>query len=158
MSWSGQVVTIVRNLIWDVDSGNYTYSDDRLLGAVFSAAQLVGLDVSTVNEYEIDAEARTITPDPTDPQDTGFINLTALKTTVNILFAEAKLQAGRGISITDGPSSISTLGQGRDLAVQAKMFSDKYELYKTQYASGRYGQAIITPTTVDGIPDYYFGF
>lgn len=158
MSWSGEVVTIVRNLIWDVDSGNYTYSDDRLLGAVFSAAQLVSLDVSTVNEYDVDAEARTVTPDPDDPRDIGFINLTALKVTANITAAEAKLQAGRGISITDGPSTINTLGQGRDLATQAKMFSDRYELYKRQYAAGRYGKAVITPSTVDEIVDDSFGF
>jgi len=156
MSWSGEVLTMVRYMIWDIDSGNYTYTDDSLLGAVFMSAKLVSLDVSTTNDYTVDVETRTIDPDPSTPtSDPGFINLTALKTSANILFAEAKLESKRGIAITDGPSSINTGNRAKDVASQAKTYSDRYELYKRQYTAGRYGKGVITPTTEESLPDSF---
>ena len=43
MSWQGEMTTIVRTLISDVDSTNYTYSDNRLQPSLFDSQQIVPL-------------------------------------------------------------------------------------------------------------------
>ena len=53
MSWQGEMTTIVRQLIYDVDSTNYTYSDDRLETTILVAAQLVSTEVDFEENYII---------------------------------------------------------------------------------------------------------
>ena len=45
MSWQGEMTTIVRQLIYDVDPSNYTYSDERLETTILVAAQLVSTEI-----------------------------------------------------------------------------------------------------------------
>ena len=86
MSWQGEMTTIVRQLIYDVDPANYTYSDERLETTILVSAQLVSTEVDFEETYRIDVEQCTLTPDPTDPtqtaanadKDDGFINLVSL--------------------------------------------------------------------------------
>ena len=40
MSWQGEMTTMVRTLISDVDSTNYTYSTERLETSILVAAQI----------------------------------------------------------------------------------------------------------------------
>ena len=40
MSWQGQMSTIVRHLVNDVDSSNYKFTADRIETTILVAAQL----------------------------------------------------------------------------------------------------------------------
>ena len=65
MSWQGQMGTIVRYLIDDVDPDNYTYSDHRIETTVLVAAQLTQMNVDFNKTYDINVENCTLDPDPT---------------------------------------------------------------------------------------------
>ena len=49
MSWQGELSTIVRYLIDDVDSSKYKYSDSRIETTLLVASQLVTLEVDLAN-------------------------------------------------------------------------------------------------------------
>ena len=66
MSWQGQMSTILRYLIDDVDSTSYKFSDDRIETTLLVAAQLVTLEVDLGNTYTINVEQCKLSPDPTD--------------------------------------------------------------------------------------------
>ena len=51
MSWQGEMTTIVRQLIYDVDPDNYTYSAERLETTLLVAAQLVSTEVDFEETY-----------------------------------------------------------------------------------------------------------
>jgi len=155
MSWQGEITTIVRHLINDVDPDNYTYSDDRIETTISVSAQLVSTEVDFENTYVIDVEQCTLTPDPTDPttalasanKDDGFINLTALKAACIILGSEMKTYALTSVRITDGPSSIDTSSVAQQLKFMYEFACKRYEEYKFNYAAGSnaVGKAILSP-------------
>ena len=66
MSWQGQMSTIVRHLIDDLDPTNYKYSDHRVETAILVSAQLTTMNVDFANSYTINVESCTLSPDPTD--------------------------------------------------------------------------------------------
>ena len=51
MAWETDLVTILRNVIFDVDSTNYTYSDNRLKEMLVVSAQLVNSEIKLDNDY-----------------------------------------------------------------------------------------------------------
>ena len=77
MSWQGSMTTIVRHLINDIDSTSYTFSTDRVETTILVAAQLLIMNVDFNNDYDINVEAVTLSPDPTDTdtKDDPFIAL-----------------------------------------------------------------------------------
>jgi hypothetical protein len=62
MSWQGQMSTIVRYLINDTDSENYSFSDNRLETSILVAAQLVISEVDFANAYSINVESCLLSP------------------------------------------------------------------------------------------------
>ena len=56
MSWQGQMSTMVRYLVDDIDSSSYKYSDDRVETTLLVAAQLSSLVVEFTNTYNINLE------------------------------------------------------------------------------------------------------
>ena len=56
MSWQGQMSTMVRYLVDDIDSSSYKYSDDRVETTLLVAAQLSSLQVDFTNTYTIKVE------------------------------------------------------------------------------------------------------
>ena len=92
MSWQGQMSTIVRHLISDVDSTAYTFSANRIETSVLVAAQLITMNVDFNNTYTINVESCALSPDPTDTdtQDNPFIALTCLR--AHVLLWVAKLE------------------------------------------------------------------
>ena len=81
MAWQNEMVRIVRHLINDLDSSNYTFTDDRLEESVLVAAQLLLKEVDFDNTYTIDTDALDMSPDPTTltTKDDAFINLASLR-------------------------------------------------------------------------------
>tara|TARA_R110000751_G_scaffold90926_1_gene178316 strand:- start:1402 stop:1896 length:495 start_codon:yes stop_codon:yes gene_type:complete len=141
--------TILRYVINDVDSSKYTYSDHRIETTLLVASQLVVLEVDLLNDYTINVETCTLTPDPTETatRDDGFINLVCLKAACVMVGSEIRSEASNAISIKDGPSSIDLRGVAGTLAILYKDLSEKYEKTLLNYKTGNSigGQAILGP-------------
>ena len=155
MSWQGEMTTIVRQLIYDVDPDNYTYSAERLETTLLVSAQLVSTEVDFEETYTIDVEQCTLTPDPTDPttsltsadKDNGFINLVSLKASCIIMGSELKTQALNAVRVSDGPSSIDMTAVANYIKYLYEYSCSKYDEYKFNYAAGNnaVGKAILSP-------------
>ena len=79
MAWETDLVTILRNVIFDVDSTNYTYSDERLKEMLVVSAQLVNSEIKLDNDYTISISTTGISPDPTAVNDVDAQNFFVLK-------------------------------------------------------------------------------
>lgn len=155
MSWQGEMSTIVRHLINDVDSTNYTYTDQRIETSILVSAQIVLSEVDFENTYTVDVEQCYLNPDPTDPttglatvnKDDGFINLVSLKTACLILGSEMKTQALNAVRVSDGPSSIDYTAVAGHIKYLYEFSCKQYEEYKFNYAAGNnaVGKAILSP-------------
>lgn len=111
MSWQTEIISIVRILINDIDTGSPTYSDSRIIQAAAVSAKYVQLDVNLDNTYTVSVTDSEITPDPTEKNDNIFISLLCLKTAC--LFDQSALRtkaATEGIRAALGPASISVTG------------------------------------------------
>ena len=99
MSWQGQMSTVVRHLINDVDASNYTFTPQRIETTVLVAAQLMTMNVDFTNTYDINVEACTLSPDPTDAgtKDNPFVALTCLRAACIIIGSEIRKESGNAI-------------------------------------------------------------
>lgn len=149
MSWQGEMSTIVRHLINDLDSSAYKYSDRRIESSLLVSSQLVTLQIDFNNTYTIDIEQCSLSPDPTDAEtkDNAFINLACLKTACIIVGSEVRSEAGNAISIKDGPSSIDLRGVASTLLALYSDLCEKYDKLVLDYRAGNSvaGQAILGP-------------
>ena len=155
MSWQGEITTVVRTLISDVDSTNYTYSNARLETSALVAAQIVLTEVDFENTYTVDVEQCYLSPDPTDPttglatanKDDAFINLVSLKTACLIMGSEMKTQALNAVRVSDGPSSIDYTAVAANIKYLYEYACKTYEEYKFNYAAGNnaVGKAVLSP-------------
>lgn len=149
MSWQGQMSTIVRHLIDDLDATKYKYSQNRVETAILVSAQLTTMNVDFNNSYTINVESCNLSPDPTDTdtKDNPFINLVSLRTACIILGGEIRSESGNAISIKDGPSAIDLRGVSQVLATLYKDLCDKYDHTLLEYRAGNSiaGHAIIGP-------------
>jgi len=149
MSWQGQMSTIVRHMIDDLDHTQYKYSDHRVETSILVAAQLTTMNVDFNNIYDINVETCYLTPDPTDTatKDNAFINLVCLRTACLIIGSEIRSESGNAISIKDGPSAIDLRGVTQTLGLLYKDLSDKYEHILLEYRAGNSiaGKAIVGP-------------
>ena len=149
MSWQGQMSTVVRHLISDVDPSAYTFSPSRIETSILVAAQLTIMNVDFSNTYTINVEACSLSPDPTDTdtRDEAFIALIGLRASCIIVGSEIRKESGNAISIKDGPSAIDLRGVTQTLAVLYKDLCDKYEHSMLEYRAGNsvVGQSILGP-------------
>lgn len=149
MSWQGQMSTIVRHLINDLDPTNYKYSTKRIESSVLVAAYMVSIEGEFKNAYEINVEQCELVPDPTetDTKDRDFVILTCLKTACIIIGSEIRVEASNAISIKDGPSAIDLRGVASTLTVLYKDLCEKYDAAMLDYRAGNSiaGNAILGP-------------
>lgn len=149
MSWQGQISTMVRHLINDVDATNYTYSPKRLETTILVAAQLLSTETSLRHDYKIIIEDCQLTPDPTDAatSDPDFISLVSLKCACIILGSEVKKESGNTISIKDGPSAIDLRGVATTIMALYQDLCKKYQQLLLDYSAGNSiaGSAILGP-------------
>ena len=149
MSWQGQMSTVVRHLISDVDPTAYTFSANRIETSILVAAQLITMNVDFNNTYTINVESCSLSPDPTDAgtKDNAFIALVCLRACCIIMGSEIRKESGNAISIKDGPSAIDLRGVTQTLAVLYKDISEKYEHALLDYRAGNniVGQSILGP-------------
>jgi hypothetical protein len=148
MSWQNEMVVIVRHLVNDLNSSDYTFTDDRLEESVLVAAQLASLEIDFENTYSIDVDSVTLTPDPTASgnKDDSFINLVCLKTARLLLGSELKTHSLNAISLRDGPSSLDLRGIVAGLNILFEDIAQRYEDAVLQYKlNGVVGEAILGP-------------
>ena len=149
MSWQGQMSTVVRHLINDVDPSAYTFSADRMETSILVAAQLIIMNVDFGNTYSINVETGYLDHDPTDAgtRDEAFISLVCLRAACIIVGSEIRKESGNAISIKDGPSAIDLRGVPQTLAILYKYLCDKYEHSMLEYRAGNRvtGQSILGP-------------
>ncbi len=149
MSWQGQISTIVRHLINDVDPLSYKYSAHRLESAILVAAHLLTTETDLKQQYSINVEQCALTPDPTDleTKDDDFITLVSFKCACIILGGEVRSEAGNAISIKDGPSAIDLRGVSGTLMSLYKDLCEKYDQLLLDYRAGNSigGHAILGP-------------
>jgi len=157
MSWQGQMGTIVRHLVNDLDSSSYKYSDDRVETSILVASQLMIMNVDFNNIYEVNVESCRLSPDPTDSatKDNAFITLSCLRAACIIIGSEIRSESGNAISIKDGPSAIDLRGVTQTLTILYKDLCEKYEHLLLEYRAGSSvaGHAILGPYApgADGI-------
>jgi hypothetical protein len=150
MSWQGQMGTMLRYLINDVDPNNYQFSDQRIETIILVAAQLTMMDAAFVNDYQVNVESCLLSPDPTDAEtkDNNFVNLTVYRAACVMLGSQIRSEAGNAISIKDGPSAIDLRGVAGTLSVLYEDICSKYEKLKDSYERGlasEYGESVIGP-------------
>ena len=148
MSWQNEMTLIVRHLINDLDSSDYTFTDTRLEEAVLVSAQLASLEIDFENTYTIDVDSSSLTPDPTSStnKDDSFINLVSLKTAHMLLGSELKTHSLNAISLKDGPSSLDLRVIVSGLKILFDDINTRFEEAKMQYKlNGVVGQAILGP-------------
>ena len=148
MGWQNEMTLIVRHLVNDLDSTNYTFTDDRLEESVLVAAQLASLEIDFDNTYTIDVDSVSLTPDPTSSggKDDSFINLVCLKTARLLIGSELKTHSLNAISLRDGPSALDLRGIVAGLKILFDDITKRYEEAVTQYKlNGVVGQAILGP-------------
>ena len=149
MSWQGEMCTMVRYLINDVDSSSYSFSTTRIETSILVSAQLSSFNVDFANEYTINVEGCSLSPDPTDTdtKDNAFIALVCLKAACMIIGGEIRSESGNAISIKDGPSSIDLRGVTGTLSVLYKDLCERYESVLLDYRAGNAvaGHAILGP-------------
>ena len=149
MSWQGQMSTIVRHLVDDLDSSSYAYSDKRIETSILVASQLMIMNVDFNNDYTINVETCSLSPDPTDAEtkDNAFITLSSLRAACIIVGSQIRKESGNAISIKDGPSAIDLRGVTQTLTVLYKDLCEKYENLLLEYRAGSsiVGHAVLGP-------------
>ena len=147
MPWQNEMKVIVRHLVNDLDSSDYTFTDSRLEEAVLVSAQLASLEIDFDNTYAFDVDSVSLSPDPTSGnKDDSFINLVCLKTAQMLLGSELKTHSLNAISLKDGPSALDLRGIVSGLKILFDDINKKYEEATTQYKlNGVVGQAILGP-------------
>lgn len=139
---------IVRHLVNDLNSSDYTFTDSRIEESVLVSAQLAALEVDFENTYAIEVDSLSLSPDPTDSsnKDDSFINIVCLKTAQMLLGSELKTHSLNAISLRDGPSALDLRGIVSGLKILFDDINKKYDEAKTQYKlNGVVGQAILGP-------------
>jgi len=107
MSWSTDLVTIVRVLVNDIALPQ-SYTDDYLKQVIITAGYSVDAEVEFAYTYTYDISELTISPDPMTNNDSVFIALIPLKAACILNVGEFKKALGQGIKVRDGDSSVDT--------------------------------------------------
>jgi hypothetical protein len=146
MPWQIDLVTMVRGLIGDMASSNY--SDNRIRQMIVIAAFEVNNTTSIKKDYDINISKVTITPDPIEERDLNFSVMTAYKAAVLMIQGEVRNQSLNSITISDGTSSINLTDVTHALQTLYKDLSKMYEDLLNTYVieeSALNGQAILGP-------------
>lgn len=143
MTWLEITIQIVRTLINDLDSNEY--SDNRITEIIFVSAYTMSFEICFEQTYVIDMDNHTISPEPSQ----DYITLVSLKAAMLIYNGEAKASSKYGFSIQDGPSTINANGMSKIFQDNLKNIKDMYEKAKLNYCmhDGAGVRVVLTPTT-----------
>lgn len=152
MTWQEEMMPMLRSIIDDTDVTALTYSDDRLEEILVIAATYVEMRVST-GVYTMSVAQVTMTPDPVDRRDNGFVNLTVMKAACIIGRGEWKARAKQSIVVKDDVSMIDTRNASGDTRAWAEDMCKEYDKAELDYRLGnsKAGQAIVGPHCTDNM-------
>lgn len=154
MSWDTEILTMVRYMINDYDSTNYTYSDDNLLNIILISSQYIQQENNFTLDYAVNLDNQTISPDPTskasNSRDESFLWLVTLKSCCMILKSELKSVSGQAIYVKDGESAVDLRSTLQGKIAAAKRFCDDYEdaRWKHNLGSRPSGEGIFGPFSI----------
>lgn len=115
MSWKNDMVTILRVIISDLDSDNYTYTDSRLEQIIVVAAHYVKNEINFSTNYTIGIGTPSISPDPTTNNDEVFVNLVLLRAACLTDWSTYRTEALRnGLEAKLGPAELKVKGDRLD--------------------------------------------
>jgi hypothetical protein len=172
MSWQTEMTTIVRHIIGDLDSSNYTFSNSRIEESIVVAAQLIHNEMEFVVDYTIEVNGVSLSPDPTTTpvlpsnKDDDFIALCCLRSGLLLTNSLLRTYALKAFSIRDGSSAIDMRGVVAGLKMVNDDLTKKYEDVKLAYQTGKlgFGKSILSPYSPGsdsanrGYIDYRSGF
>lgn len=171
--WQAETIEILRVFIDDMDDENPTYSDEKLERVLLVAAFNINTSVDFVNDYTVDIQTSTLTPDPTDPDttDDAFVNLMCLKAACIIDRGRAITASEQAVSIKEFSTNVnlSTVAAAKQKLLEKGGWCPVFEEELVKYqlsANGVVGAAVLGPfrTTV-GYPNvsrydssYYYDY
>ena len=150
MAWDVTMVTMVRVLINDLDSSNYTYTDERIEQIIVVAAQLVQQQLDFDVDYTINIDTPDISPDPTvtATKDDAFTNFSVLKAACIADQGTFRTKAlSEGIKAVCGPVALTVAGNLKGFqTLLDKGPCAAYEELKNDYVFGQpHIKAIFSP-------------
>jgi len=151
MAWNKTMVTMLRVLINDTDSDNYSYTDKRLQQILVVSAHFVQQEVNLTTTYTINIDVPNISPDPTvsSTLDPAYTNLTVLKAACTADWSTFRTKAlVAGVEARCGAAVLRTLKHidgFKELLESGPCAA--YETLKTQHQFGdtRVVKAILSP-------------
>jgi hypothetical protein len=172
MAWQNELTIIVRHIIGDLDSDNYSFSDSRIEESILVAAQLIHNEMEFLVDYNIEVDNGSLTPDPTttavgsSSKDDDFIAICCLRSGLLLTNSLLRTYALKAFSIRDGSSSLDMRGIVAGLKMVNDDLTKKYETVKLDYQTGKlgFGKVILSPYSPGsdnanrGYIDYRSGF
>lgn len=149
-SWSEEIISLIRVLIYDLDDTNQRYSDERLKKIAIASAQILIGDVAFNTKYTVDFRTQEVTPNPSDEEtrDNDFLNLAALKAACIISIAEAQKASTSGLTMSDGINKFSSTDKVKGMLELAKSgYCLQYRNARDDFsvAAGVIGLAVLSP-------------
>jgi hypothetical protein len=145
MAWDTTITSLVRYLINDLDSSNYTWTDTQIKKFILISTSLVDAQLAkwtsiTGGPYIIDFDNLTITPDPTTASSSAaFITLIAINASSVMLRADYKrLTVQSGWKIIDDRSTIDGTGM---LSGAKQSYEDMHKAYLDAIEAFQVGNA-----------------
>jgi len=146
MAWQDDMVTMLRVVIDDTGN-NPSYSNSRLEEVIVVAAHLTKKDVDFDNDYIVNIQDVSLSPDPVTSKDYSFVNLVILKAGCVLANSEFKTDGARAISVRDGSAAVDQRGVADAKKSWRDMICSDYDKAEREYRMGnsQAGEAIISP-------------
>lgn len=152
--WDSECVEILRVLVDDMGT-TPLHSDDKLRRVLVVSAFQVLQEASFSQEFVVDIDAMSITPDPgdnvsaTSTRDDSYLNLICLKAACIMDRGAAVNAARKAMHVRDGGSWLDAREVGKHrIALLEKGYCATYEQEKNDYLSGQSsvaGAMVLTP-------------
>jgi hypothetical protein len=147
MSWSENIIPILRVFINDSNSSAYVYDDARLIDILLVGARYIQHDITFPITYTIDIVNKTITPDPST--DDAFTNFMVVRAACFADFSTFRSHALiDGVTAKLGSASLTVLN--RTKAFKDLITIGPCSLYESMqndyvYGSGQLCKAVMGP-------------
>ena len=161
MGWQLEMTEIIRCMINDLDE-TPKYEDERLERILLVASFQVNIEGDFLNDYIVDIQTSTLTPDPTSDtyRDDSFVNLACMKAACILDRGTAVQAADLAISSKEWSSSLDLRGvaDARYKILLKGGWCSTYEVALMDHAVNSNqvaGAAILSPfRTIAGYPGF----
>jgi hypothetical protein len=151
-TWQNTSLIMLRTMLNDAGCDSVRYTPQRLDDLLITSAYLLPIEVNFKNDYVVDVELRTVTPNPIDQEDGDeFINLLVLKAACMADEGNFRTAAlAQGVTARIGPASLQTSSYGQYLGTllnegPCKAYTTLVELYNMSYDGSKIIRAVMSP-------------